>query len=395
MPPQINNHTLSLIITDRMQELDWRSFSTSDWDLLIYQAHAEGVAPLIYWTLSKSGNFSSIPESTRNSLRSMYSGIWIQNQKILKELENLTRLFMQAEIPVVALKGACFALTIYPDIGLRPMGDLDILVPKARLAEAVQIAATLGYAETFPEASPGLNNLLNHHVCLQKSGAQSLTLEIHDSLVADKAFIFAVPVDWFWGQTELLNSSLQTKFKNLLMLTPVAQILFASAHAMLQHGGKNAPMRWFYDLDRLVRLYAERLDWDLLLSQARKFEWSSALSAAFFQTCAYFNTPIPKNVHVILADQLDRNRTLVMLMKNNPATHVMEEHQKLMSLNMYGRFRLLLALIFPTPKYMRWRYQLNSSWKLPAYYWIRWRGIFIDVFYTLLHNLKRLLSSRL
>jgi hypothetical protein len=62
---------------------------------------------------------------------------------------------------------------------------------------------------------------------------------------------------------------------------------------------------------------------------------------------------------------------------------VLEEHQKLMGLNWYGRFRLMMALIAPSPAYMRWRYQLQTPWALPASYLIRWWGIFIDGFRTL------------
>ncbi len=387
MQPQINTHILSLIITGRMQELDLDSFSTADWDSLISIAHAEGVAPIVYWTLSKSGEFSSLPESARNSLRARYSSTWMHNQEILKELESLTRLLDQADIPVVVLKGACFALTIYPDIGLRPMGDLDLLVPKAKLAEAVQLAKTLGYEDTFPEAAPGLRDLLSHEVCLQKTGEHSITLELHHSLVADKSFVYSVPVDWFWSQTELLGGASQTRFENLQMLTPTAQVLYAASHAMLQHGGKNTPLRWFYDLDLLLRKYGENMDWDMLLAQAKIFEWGSALDAALSQTYAYFNTPIPGDVRTSLSQYSDRHQKLVALLQNKPATHLLEEQQKLLTLNWYGRFRLMLALMVPAPAYMRWRYQLKTSWMLPVYYLIRWGGILKDAFHTLLHFL--------
>ncbi len=56
----------------------------------------------------------------------------MRNQRNLKELDNLSHMFAQAEIPMVVLKGICFMLTIYPDIGLRPMGDMDILVPRPK-----------------------------------------------------------------------------------------------------------------------------------------------------------------------------------------------------------------------------------------------------------------------
>lgn len=395
MPPRIDKHTLSQLISEHTA-MDWDSFSQTDWALLLHSAQQEGIGPLLYWRLSKSGKFASIPEDARNSLRAMYSGTWMHNQQIFKELEVLARLFNQANIPAVVLKGACFALTIYPDIGLRPMGDLDILVPKANLAEAVQIAKTFGYyVDAKPETSPDLKDLLRHHVCLQKTGKHSIALEIHHNLAANKSFTFAVPVDWFWSQTEpLIAASSQTRFESLRMLTPAAQILYAAAHAMLQHGGKEAPLRWFYDLDRLIRFYAGRMDWDLILSQAGRFEWGSALDAALSQTYTYFNTPIPDHVRASLSKSSDRHKALVALMKIKPATYILSKRQKLLSLNWYGRFRLVLALFAPAPAYMRWRYQFNNSWMLPVYYLIRWWGILKDAIQTLLHLAKKPLTNR-
>ena len=126
----MDNHTLSQVISGRMPGLEGDSFSAEGWDLLAAKAQTEGIAPLLYWRLSKSGKFSSLPQSTRNFLRLAYSGTWMQNQRNLKELKILAQQFHQAGVPVAALKGVCFALTIYPNIGLRPMGDVDILVLK-------------------------------------------------------------------------------------------------------------------------------------------------------------------------------------------------------------------------------------------------------------------------
>jgi hypothetical protein len=369
---------------------EWSAFSAAEWDQLVLNAHAQGLAPLLYWILSKSGKFSSIPETARNTLRGMYSATWMNNQLILRELETFARAFKQVGIPLLALKGACYALTIYPDIGLRPMGDLDVLIPAAMRSEAVRIARSLGYGDTEPEATPGLDELLGHHDGLQKAGSPSISLEIHYSLVADKTFRFAVPVDWFWEQTEpLITPLLKSGDLDLLMLTPAPQLLYAGSHAMLQHGGVNAPLRWFYDMDRLIRFYGERLDWNLLLRQAYQFEWGSALCAALAQTAAFFNTPIPEQVLISLSEHSDRYQKLVALKQTHPATHILEEYQKLLSLNWIGRFRLAHALIAPSPAYMRWRYHFKASWLLPAYYVFRWWEILIDGFRSLVSLFKK------
>ena len=384
MQLKIDNYTLSLIISGRIQSLNGDFFSAGKWGALANKAHSEGVGPLLYRVLSNSGNFSSLPAYIRDFLRRIYAGTSIKNHLIFKELVVLTRLFHQVEISVVVLKGACFALTIYPDAGLRRMGDLDLLVPKEKLAAAVEIAKSLDYKIAKPEASPGLRDLLNHEICLQKSGAHPVTLELHRSLVADKTFSYAVPVDWFWEQTELLKPlSKEMRFENLLTLTPEAQVLYAAGHAMLQHGGKNTPLLWFYDIDCLIRHNQERLDWDSLLSQAKSFEWASALDTFLTQTVAYFDTPVPDRVCASFSESFDRHRDLVALKQTLPATHILAERQKLLSLNLYGRFRLVLALLIPSPTYMRWRYHLKSSWILPVYYPLRWWGILKDIVSTL------------
>jgi hypothetical protein len=394
MSLQIDNYTLSLILSGRAQELGFDSFSPADWDLLMHNAQAEGVAPLVHWELSRSEKILFAPKSVQNSMRAMYFSVRMNNQAIIKELEILTRHFDTAAIPVVVLKGASFVLTIYPDIGLRPMADLDLLVPASKLSEAVQIAKTLEYVDVVPEAFPGLRDLLGDEICLQKTGMPFIMLELHNSLLVDKSFTYAVPVEWFWEQTEPIEGlSSDRRINNLRLLTPTAQVLYASAHAMLKHGGRDTSLRWYYDLDRLIRFYADRMDWNLLLLQAKTFQWGTALNAALFQTYNYFGTPIPDHVLAELPEINDRHRNLIALKQIKPSTRVFEEYQHLMARKWYGRLILILGLIMPGPAYMRWRYGLKTYWALPAWYLYRWWGILKDAIMTVLLLVRKVLHQ--
>ncbi len=384
-----DNRILGQLISSDPSAADWACLSPADWPRLLQVAQREGVGPLLYWRLYNSGKFNALPEAVQSSLRIMYAHTCLQNQKIFNELGVLSRLFLAKSVPVVVLKGACYALTIYPDIGLRPMADLDLLVPASRLPEAIEIAQSLDYADAVPEASPGLNNLLTHHACLRKSALGSITLEIHDRLVGNKSFAYAVSMDWFWDQTEPLNGRPENRFENLRMLTPTAQVLYAASHAFLQHGGNKSTLRWHYDLHQLICVYGNCLDWELLVRQAEKFEWSSALWLALSQIRGLFGTSIPDKVLSALARREDRLTALVAHKRVAPATHLLAEYEKLLSLNWYGRLRLVWAILFPGPAYMRWRYHVNSAWLLPAYYSFRWWGILKDAARTLIELLKK------
>jgi hypothetical protein len=374
----IDNRTLSLIISNRINEVVWDSFSDADWKLLTDKAQTEGVAPLVYWAFTQSGNFPSLPQFVQNILRASYAGTRIQNEKNLDELKTLSHLFAQADIPLVVLKGMCFILTLYPDIGLRPMDDIDVLVSKSKLVDAVRIARLLSYFDAKPEVSNGLKDLLNHEISLRKTGPLATVLEIHHSLVADKTFRYAVPVEWFWKQTRPIKTSPDTHFEKLLMLNPIAQVMYAASHAMLQHGGGKAPLCWYYDIDRLIRTYNANIDWNQLLAQAHTFKWSSALSAALEKVNLYFDTPVPESVRAELSKQSDAQSKLISLLQTPPATRTVEGYQTLVSLNWYGRLRLVYSLLIPNPTYMRWRYGFKSLWLLPFYYIYRWIGIAKD-----------------
>ena len=377
------NEVLCRIVTDRFDVPTLKALSSGYWDRVLASANSEGLSPMVYWTLSRSEILNSLPEPVRHKLSAAYAVTWLQNDHLLNELRILTEWCRAAAIPIVLLKGACFALTIYPDIGLRPMGDMDVLVPAGRRAQVAEFAKSQGFAEALPEAAPGIDEMLSLHVRLQKPGPQPLTLEVHDGLVGGRVFTYGVPVDWFWNQTTELAGSARERFESVRMLTPSAQLLYATAHAMLQHGGRGAPLRWFLDMHLLITHYTENLDWDLLLTQAKTFEWTSALAAAVSHTQSCFDTPVPELVQSRLRSVSDRHQVLVANLQAKPATRFQEEGEKLSGMSSYGKTRVVLAMVFPAPSYMKWRYQLNSRWSLPGAYLRRWSGILADGLRTL------------
>ncbi|MFQ5344183.1 MAG: nucleotidyltransferase family protein, partial [Anaerolineae bacterium] len=49
------------------------------------------------------------------------------------------------------LKGAALANTLYPTPALRPLSDIDLLIPRQHLEPAVQAVKSLGYRQPYPE----------------------------------------------------------------------------------------------------------------------------------------------------------------------------------------------------------------------------------------------------
>ena len=124
------------------------ALSEDDWALLGRMAEAERVAPLIYWAAKGSQELrAAFDPKTYNIVQTAYYASAAHNAVLFQELERILRMLEAADIPVIVLKGAALAQTIYPDIALRPMTDLDLLVKPEHLDRAVELLRAAGYQQ--------------------------------------------------------------------------------------------------------------------------------------------------------------------------------------------------------------------------------------------------------
>jgi len=70
---------------------------------------------------------------------------WGLNERLLLAVRPAIEALAAAGIPVVALKGVAVLGDIYPEHRLRPIGDVDVLVPRRLALDALQILRTAGW----------------------------------------------------------------------------------------------------------------------------------------------------------------------------------------------------------------------------------------------------------
>jgi hypothetical protein len=88
-----------------------------------------------------------------------------------------------AGIAAVALKGVALAWRHYPEAALRPMRDLDLLVPEARAVEAFGVLSAAGFiSETDDPAVLRLALVDDHQLPAQFHPALGVKIEIHHRL---------------------------------------------------------------------------------------------------------------------------------------------------------------------------------------------------------------------
>lgn len=129
----------------------------------------------------------------------------VQNLLLRHELGKILHALQERGIPAFALKGIVLAYSAYPDLSLRPMTDLDLLVPPNRRADAVEVLHTLEYK--YPEGSLAINR--DHQLRLgpDQELAPSLRLrdstvliEIHSQLECSEP-LFRMPIEEFWSRS--------------------------------------------------------------------------------------------------------------------------------------------------------------------------------------------------
>jgi len=113
------------------------------WNELLQLAVRHEVAPLVDAGVTAAG--AAPPPAVAQRLRQIARGFEIRNDQAWEQLRVVISAFNASGVEVLVLKGALFSLRYYRTPGLRPFGDLDILVQESARVRAAEILGGLGY----------------------------------------------------------------------------------------------------------------------------------------------------------------------------------------------------------------------------------------------------------
>lgn len=351
--------------------------SPSEWERIITIAIDEGMGSLLYRALKEKGVEQELPDAALSALSRSYYTTTAYNALLADELKQILAALTTAGIPVLLLKGAVLAPTLYQDPGLRPMTDLDLMVPRESMEHALSAVGQLGYRRVLVEHQAQITRLVDANLILRGGPGESVSLELHWNLVGGEGDLRTAPASWFWTNSELFPPDNRVR-----MLSPSAHLLFLAAHLVLRHEG-GSRLIWLYDLHSICRQWADALDWNLILDRAFAFGWAGALRFALDELTDLFNTALPLNVLEVLPASIPTGN-------GGQETRFSETWRALSYLNPKTRLALAFALIFPRPAFIHWRYSPSPHWLWPLFYPIRWIDFMLDGLRTIFsHPLNR------
>jgi LPS sulfotransferase NodH len=212
--------------------------------------------PLVHRNLRRGGS-DAAPEAF---VRDAYVNTSGRNQMLLRTLEGVLETLHDADVPTLVLKGAALTILHYRDRGVRPMSDLDVLVPTELMERALEALEAEGWGDPEP---------FRHSVALRR-GDDELDLHRH---VFDPAIAKDLDAALWQASVEMAVGAQRTR-----ALAPPDQLLHAFVHGLRYN--PMPPLRWIVDAHVVITSSSDELDWDRLLQLADRYRLVAPASAA-------------------------------------------------------------------------------------------------------------------
>ena len=210
---------------------------------------------------------------------------WLENQLLAKHGGGLLRIFADAGIPAMVLKGLAIAPLYYGNFRLRAMSDVDILVPVAQAREAACLLNAKGWHAQRQTRMKTRDYLTTQHSMLF-TNANDVQFDLHWHVLNEACWHNADDIFWQGAQPMTFHGV-------------QAATLCATDHLFqaCAHGGRAnlvAPFRWVADSAMILR--AASIDWDRLLRLATDFRLTLRLCRTLGYLRDAMELPVPDDI---------------------------------------------------------------------------------------------------
>jgi hypothetical protein len=274
-----------------------RDLPPQAWEPILEIALRHGVAPLLHRALQSGAALDELPESVRTRLKEERRATALLNLRKYGEFRRIAQALRERNIPLLALKGLHLADLVYRDISLRPMSDLDILVPRPEVERAIAAlhAIEYGFEEDVSGAAAGmLDEKCNIGLAHRRLG---LWLEIHWTL-AESGDCYTPPMGEVWRSAapgRLGDADVQ-------LMSPEFVLLHVCAHLACNHAF-GFDLRALCDIAEIARA---RPDWGVVADLGRRHGWTRGVGAALRLARDHLGADIPAQTLAALgADVLE------------------------------------------------------------------------------------------
>jgi hypothetical protein len=273
-----------------------RALSAVQWALLTRQARRSDllarVASLAVDTLGRS----ALPAQVGAHLDDILTLAEAQQAEVRREVEFLAQALAPLGIPVTLMKGAAYLMSGRQAAKGRLYADIDIIVPKARIAEVEATLMLHGWAGSHhtPYDQRYYRQWM-HEIPPMEHIRRATTLDVHHAVLPETARLKPNSALILASAVPIAGDS------RIQVLCPWDMVLHSMTHLFhndeLSHG-----LRDLSDLDLLLREFGPQPGfWPGLVARAQQLDLTRPLFYGLRYTRQMFATPVPHDTVAAMA----------------------------------------------------------------------------------------------
>ncbi|MFN3303611.1 MAG: nucleotidyltransferase family protein [Roseateles sp.] len=264
--------------------------SPAAWDLLIRQGRRANLLSRLASLLEPQ--LQRIPEAPRRHLQGALMVARRQVQTTRWEVHCIQSALAPLGVRPVLLKGAAYLLADMPASQGRLFGDVDILVPKAAIAQVEQALLASGW--TFSDELDAYDQRYYrdwmHEIPPLGHAQRGTSLDVHHTILPPTARV-KVNTAALFDDLRPLDSQ-----PGVDVLAPTTMLLHSAAH-LFHEGELDKGLRDLFDLDALLRDFCGRPGFnEELLPRARTLGLTRPLYYALRYCRRWLGTPVPDDL---------------------------------------------------------------------------------------------------
>ena len=354
------------------------------WDVVLFFAELHSVAPLLHYHLRHFDGLGLIPPEALRRLLQLSHRAGYQNRHFSQALRELLEVFAEASIPVIVLKGLSLVELIYGNLGLRPLIDLNLLIPREKLETARNLLLRTGYVDKGRRPNHNFYLWLNSQIILVKPRDLAVHLLLQLDVV-NWPRIHAIDLPRLWREAQPAKIS----GYDALIPSPTDLVLYLCIQPD-KHGYLNVPAvnvedlagfvftEWtdnrlirFTDIYEVIKHYEGTINWEVLIERAR----ASGIEGSVYASLYWVTKLLGPVVEPWVIDSLRppsprriRKWLFEALVEENKSAKSVKASFRAWWLKMQKRSQLrmirlldLLEFIFPRRDELKLSYRLRSK----------------------------------
>lgn len=226
----------------QMQGPGMDALTGADWSKILGWASEHRFTPYLHHSLGEAGLRDSIPQDVADTIAAAYRRSTLKALSMQRDMVRVSRVLDAAGIDHLFLKGAYLAHFAYPESGLRPMRDLDLLVSRNQAMGAFNALLESGLERNPKHMGDPKAYLANakHLPTIRIPGGASV--EVHTLTTTPSEIM---PYDPALGRYEELGPRgirRNVAGKDIRFSGPEDLLLHICVHAVLDNQFNNGPL---------------------------------------------------------------------------------------------------------------------------------------------------------